>query len=856
MTSQDTGGDGSTTERTRGPAETVDAATDGIGPEERSGAERTDATDGPHSARLEAGWLPWATDRRTLLRGPATGALGGLAGCALRAGDRTFRAEPVHLADAADKRGYGLVQTDRPTLTRSFDAGGAEREATLESFYASYEHGTGVSVALVSSPDVSPAGQPLNPLATKPLGELLTSEAGEQFRAQLGIESEFARGPEAVGTGDGRLFESSTDVSTFAGVTEAGTFALVNTTRADEGSDAVLVGHAWTTDVEDPERPLVGPDGYVEETMVEDTIGDFVELLPLVRYGQAPEEGTEPSRDRAPEPLVANAEDDEAWHVLGGRMSKARIDGDPTRVNDDLRPAADAASTPGLDLVFEFWVAENHKHAGDYETARGAFDELLARYDEFEFLDIDFRETILRRRATMEEELERVDDALATYDTLVEATDGEAARPYFRKGLAAERAGRTGAALAAYENAASAEDPDRHHLAGLDELARRNAERVRYPFDGFRDTEADLRHTIAEALRNDAYDRLRDLASPTHFSVGPAGGCMGYVNVEALIERLIEDAEASAVKVDVEDTTETDRNVYLHTDNWSGDLFEDEVYFELSESPLGWSWEGLAVWSEAVIDFLDRNPELWGYTPDKTIPDASPTPTDTPTPTPTPTPTATPEPQTNKYPAIDIAAPFRKGQKFRAGGFPHGSGGGCGLGVAGFFYDEGPTHRASNANSKHAVDFTQYLGFAGTISAQGKHVLATNDGVVRNVVEKYDTGAGTANKVRLKHYGKHRCGVYADYSSRYLHLDGMYKVPVSKGQPVKQGSRLGNMDNTGVSAVHHLHFKVRNLKTGDSVRLSPMDGQNLNPSNDGDCIQSKNVETVVLSSYSHSEPSC
>lgn len=135
-------------------------------------------------------------------------------------------------------------------------------------------------------------------------------------------------------------------------------------------------------------------------------------------------------------------------------------------------------------------------------------------------------------------------------------------------------------------------------------------------------------------------------------------------------------------------------------------------------------------------------------------------------------------------------------------------------------------------------------------------MFATNDGVVDNVVEKYDTGASTANKVRLKHYGKHRCGAFTDYRSRYLHLNGKYKVPVSKGQPVKQGSRLGCMDNTGVSAVHHLHFKVRNLKTGDSVRPSPMDGHQLKPANDGDCVESKNVVTVVLSSYSHSEPSC
>lgn len=293
-----------------------------------------------------------------------------------------------------------------------------------------------------------------------------------------------------------------------------------------------------------------------------------------MRYGSEPSEGSEPSRDGAPEPLVADAADDEAWHKLGGRMSKARIDGGSTRVNEELEAAAETTSTPGLAMVFRFWIAENHKHAGDYETARVGYDDLLERREESGFLDMDFRNTLLRRRATMEEELDRVDAALSTYDELVEQTYGEAARPYFRKGVAAERAGMTRVAIRAYENAANAEDP---------------------------------------------------------------------------------------------------------------------------------------------IEYLDENPELWGYTsPGEVLPDYAPTPTATATPTPTPTPmasptttpTATPQPQTNNYPAIDIAAPFRTGEKFRAGGFPHGSGGGCGFGVAGYFYDEGPTHRASNAKSKYAVDVT------------------------------------------------------------------------------------------------------------------------------------------------------
>jgi len=796
-------------------------------------------------------------DRRTLLRGTVAGVATGLAGCSLIFGDREYEAAPVRLEDSADERGYGFIGADTPVLRRSVEIGGEEREVTLRSHYASYEHGSGVAVGLVSTPAVSEAGQSLNPIARTPLGELLTTEVGEGFLAQLKVEADFARGPDPVGGGEGRLLDSSTEFTTFAGVINDGSFVLVNVARTEHDGDAVLVGMAWRTDVDESDRAYVAADGYVSQSMVDGTIEDFAALLPLVVHGEEPPGTTQPSQDRAPEPLVDDPADDEAWQVLGGQMSAARIDGEPTRINEDLRDAAEAASTPGLAMVFEFWIAENHKIAGEFETAIDRYDAVLDGHDELVFLEMPFREAILRKRATAEEELGRIDDAMATYDELVDATGGTAARPYYRKGLAAERAGMTDGAIRAYENAAEAEDPQGHHLFGLDEMGRRAAERVRAPFDGFYDAEAPLRERLAAVIEDGAYDELYELASPTHFTAGPAGGCKGFVAVEAFLDRLVEDAEQSAVEVDAEGVTENETTVYLHTENWDGDLFEGEVHFELSESPQGWSWEGLAVWTPGAIEYLNENPELWGYTsPGEVLGDLTPTDSPTPEPTdsPSPEPTASPEPTpvSSKYPTIDIAAPFKSGQQFRAGGYPMGSGGGCGIGIAGYYYDQGPTHVASNAHSKHAIDFS----IPGN-RAFGHHVLATNDGVVGEVVEKCKNGSNNAaNKVGVKHFAEHRCGVFTDFWSRYLHLAGKYKVPVSKGQPVKQGSRLGYMDNSGVSVIHHLHFKIRNLHTGDSIMPTPMDGQSLTASDAGKCITSKNVETVVLSSYSHSTPSC
>jgi hypothetical protein len=93
------------------------------------------------------------------------------------------------------------------------------------------------------------------------------------------------------------------------------------------------------------------------------------------------------------------------------------------------------------------------------------------------------------------------------------------------------------------------------------------------------------------------------------------------------------------------------------------------------------------------------------------------------------------------------------------------------------------------------------------------------------------------------------------YASVHLHLDGPGLIPVSQGMFVRQGARLGVMDDTGISVDHHLHFSIHDRDIpnqpndrpagdkwppGRSVRPSPMDGQLLLDSNDGACVSSTN----------------
>lgn len=67
-------------------------------------------------------------------------------------------------------------------------------------------------------------------------------------------------------------------------------------------------------------------------------------------------------------------------------------------------------------------------------------------------------------------------------------------------------------------------------------------------------------------------------------------------------------------------------------------------------------------------------------------------------------------------------------------------------------------------------------------------------------------------------------------------------VPVSLTMFVRQGARLGIVDDTGNSAMNHLHFSIHDDNLGGmSVRPSPMDLQTLNVSDRGRCVSLNNI---------------
>lgn len=110
-------------------------------------------------------------DRRALVVLALAG-LVALSGCALLTGETLeFTAEKATVGDQTlSETGYEEVAVQEQTVNRSFSVAGEQREVRLTNWIASYQRGgsgsapTPGTVTVLSTPEVSVAGQTLNPI--------------------------------------------------------------------------------------------------------------------------------------------------------------------------------------------------------------------------------------------------------------------------------------------------------------------------------------------------------------------------------------------------------------------------------------------------------------------------------------------------------------------------------------------------------------------------------------------------------------------------------------------------------------------------------------------------------------------
>ncbi|HEY8171243.1 MAG TPA: peptidoglycan DD-metalloendopeptidase family protein, partial [Candidatus Limnocylindria bacterium] len=529
------------------------------------------------------------------------------------------------------------------------------------------------------------------------------------------------------------------------------------------------------------------------------------------------------------EPVLANQ-----WFDLGTRAAEAARGPRPTEANRFLSSAVEAEPQSPLASVYLLWMGNNLVREGRHADAIDAYHRTLVAVDASAPLEVpwDVRGAALKDLASAHERAGNVGAAIQALRELgtVRKDDLE---PLYRAGVVAERAGLTDEARDLYRNASGRTRAAR--ASSWADLARRAAARLEEPATAFRPTLSDLVREMRSAIRDRDGSRLAALRSNTHFSVGPVGGEAAFEDLEVADSLL---AELSSRRISVHRPLRgSGGKRYLRTTGWKSARFRGEVLLVVIRTARGWQWSGIAL----------------AYPTEEWIARWQPV-----------------ELATNQPLPFALKAPWPAGQSFMAGGIRDfswkmglvaaaGFFGGpilaygfsrndCGFGPRGYYYNAVFSHKG---NSAFAIDFTRYkYGRPFNNISEGTPVLAPADGWVWDVESNVTSGndPGYGNEVDIIHpdpaTGMDR------FVSRHLHLAGPGKVLVNKFAPVAVGNRLGVMDDTGESWLHHLHFSIHDqqlphpgLKYGPSIRPSPMDGRALGDGDSGTCVRSTNVET-------------
>lgn len=564
----------------------------------------------------------------------------------------------------------------------------------------------------------------------------------------------------------------------------------------------------------------------------------------------------------------------ELWRALSETVHRARHSPYPSSTHELLQQQVKTDPQGLLAPMLLHWMGDSLQFEGRFVEAIQVYQEIPTSYPKRSFGDMPWAAMALDQTAICHEFLGDTRAAQAALRNLAERY-GDVISPawlQYRIGRLAERDGRHDEAISEYQRAVELPDDPPQTEVNINDLARRDAKRLSRPQGWVRSRPENLAREFIGALKARDVPTLERLASPTHFALGTMGSERKFIDRKSVLTRLFADLERSDVQARPSYLRGAGGKRYIDTHGWQGDLFRDEVAFLLTETGDGFEWSGIGVTRMRKRD--DDN-----FPDPEEIPRKPPTPPKDPPPPPS-QPGVTPD-------DLRMKAPWAAGENFRAGGiipmsaqlagiatglyatslwYPILYGialealslsSPCGLGPGGLYYGQPNTHVGRD---NFAIDFSRFVrGIPFLLDAGGKSVLAVADGIVNVARSNFATGDPTlanANLVVIGHMTEQEIlvsflielltgeRILPKYSSEYLHLDGPGKIPVSVGMFVRQGARLGLVDDTGASMADHLHFSLhdRDLPfSADGVRPTPIDGQTLNDADDGRCMFSTNV---------------
>lgn len=534
------------------------------------------------------------------------------------------------------------------------------------------------------------------------------------------------------------------------------------------------------------------------------------------------------------------------WKNCSIELTRARLRRPACFVNQQLLTVSKIDNSTPVAPLYAFWAANNCTIDGHYRDAARLYESALATHERVErFSDLIYLDDAIRLKMTHSLFLGGDSDA-AIREAEAMFNDGIAGARYgYRAGRYAEQSGKKEEALRLYDQAARLEtELDDRFI----ELAERSVERLLDTSTIRFNTDKSAADAVLTAIRARDAVQIERLLSSTHFAVSAMCCHQGFEDSlirEAFIRELL-----SWRRLHSEPLEGVGEKRFLTIGPYMGRLLRDQVHLRFQRFIDGWQWTGISLSAPSEF-WRDR----W-----------SPT-----------------ELKTNQPLPFAIKAPWPAGQELVAGGLKGYlqkviaigaitlwppwlqtalqaamalgfSLRKCGFGIRGFYYNHGPTHNGVDA---FAIDFSQYArGQPYRSTAGGIPVLACREGIVVAVEDTNETGtAGEPNEVEIVHQDVDSSGT--QYRSRYLHMEGPDAIPVDCGSFVLMGQRLGLMNDTGLSAIDHLHFSMHNDGVpsastvpmcgsadarGDSVRPTPMDGQTLNDSDDGRCISSSNID--------------
>jgi hypothetical protein len=510
----------------------------------------------------------------------------------------------------------------------------------------------------------------------------------------------------------------------------------------------------------------------------------------------------------------------EEWIGLSSQVRDSLRERQTSRTNDALDAAAGREPQSPVAPAYRLWIGESLASEGRYQEAIQAYDAAIGAAASARRLttELDIGRGALGHKAQAARLSGDTSLAVATYLDLAEL-GGQRASAMFQAGLLTEATGDRDRAAERY--AAAAGEAQSPLTDDPSELARRALLRLDDPRQTYHEHASLLADEIADAIDRRTSHRLEALISTTQFCAGPMGGHTAFEGLD-LLEAMLRDFQDSPVVVRRGLRGSGDK-MYLSTSGWRGQWFEGDVAIILHRTPAGWLWTGVGV---SVPN------DLWR---DRWRPAV---------------------PATNQPLPFELLAPWPADLSFAAGGLDKfaityalgpiawawAARSRCGFGVRGFYYNQGSTHSGQNA---FAIDFTRHRRYVPFLEeSEGTPVLAARWGIVGDVEAGELSGSWSqANRVEIWHADPAKPMDTHRFLSRYLHLEGPFKIPVFSGMHVVAGNRLGTMDDTGNSVLDHLHFSIHDRDTGfKSIRPTPLSGVTLGDGDSGKCVLSTNIE--------------